>query len=264
MKSAFFWVCVGLALTAVYWIWYRDPTPTPSYPSKPDTTQGHTTPRQDNTTTSRPTNSTGFPFIANKPRPVSPSWQDCPGEGDGGDGELNLLKNRVDEGNYIPVAFNDVLNLPFPDDARGKWRKNWSRATKNEVARYEGTPISIEGYIAKVRKQGPESPNCHGYESDWVDYHTWLVGSPNDDRPESIVVEPTPRTRAKHPNWDVANLNQLVQRKSKVRISGWLMLDPEHPDQIGKTRGTIWEIHPVMKMEVQDRGRWVNLDQYNF
>jgi hypothetical protein len=38
------------------------------------------------------------------------------------------------------------------------------------------------------------------------------------------------------------------------------MLDPEHPDQVGKTRGTIWEIHPVMKIEVEQDGKWVMLD----
>jgi len=38
------------------------------------------------------------------------------------------------------------------------------------------------------------------------------------------------------------------------------MLDPEHPDQVGKTRGTIWEVHPVMKIEAFADGRWTNID----
>ena len=42
--------------------------------------------------------------------------------------------------------------------------------------------------------------------------------------------------------------------KLPVRISGWTMLDPEHPDQVGKTRGTIWEIHPVMRLDVMQAG----------
>ena len=37
-------------------------------------------------------------------------------------------------------------------------------------------------------------------------------------------------------------------------------LDPEHPDQVDNTRGTIWEIHPIMQIEVQQQGRWVALD----
>jgi len=39
-----------------------------------------------------------------------------------------------------------------------------------------------------------------------------------------------------------------------VVIYRWTMLDPEHPEEIGKSRGTIWEIHPVMKVEVQQPG----------
>jgi hypothetical protein len=52
----------------------------------------------------------------------------------------------------------------------------------------------------------------------------------------------------------------IVKNKQKVRIRGWLMMDPEHPDQVGKTRGTIWEIHPIMQVETQQGGRWVSLD----
>jgi len=35
----------------------------------------------------------------------------------------------------------------------------------------------------------------------------------------------------------------VIREQQHVRVSGWLMLDPEHPDQVSKTRGTIWEIH---------------------
>jgi hypothetical protein len=37
-------------------------------------------------------------------------------------------------------------------------------------------------------------------------------------------------------------------------------MDPEHPDQVGKTRGTIWEIHPIMQIETQGLGAWKPLD----
>ncbi len=52
--------------------------------------------------------------------------------------------------------------------------------------------------------------------------------------------------RAKVPRWTISALKRLAERHERVRISGWLMFDGEHPDQIGKTRGTLWEIHPVM------------------
>jgi len=45
-----------------------------------------------------------------------------------------------------------------------------------------------------------------------------------------------------------------------VRISGWLMMDPQHPDQVGNSRVTIWEIHPITRIEVFRDSWWVDLD----
>ena len=54
-------------------------------------------------------------------------------------------------------------------------------------------------------------------------------------------------------------LKRLAQQRAKVRITGWLMLDPEYLDQIGHTGGGWWEIHPITKIEVFTGGRWVQL-----
>jgi len=79
----------------------------------------------------------------------------------------------------------------------------------------------------------------------------------SDDRARSIVVELNPRLRAKHPGWTPQTLEALARQKAQVRITGWVMLDPEHPDQVGETRGTIWEVHPVTKIETdQGGGQW--------
>jgi len=54
-----------------------------------------------------------------------------------------------------------------------------------------------------------------------------------------------------------------------VRISGWLMFDPDHPSMIldptnpnisGKFRVTLWEVHPITKIEVWQNGAWVDLE----
>jgi hypothetical protein len=118
----------------------------------------------------------------------------------------------------------------------------------------------VEAYLIRVAKEGPESPNCHATADSDVDYHQWIVANPTDDRPKAVVVEVTPRLRAKHPGWTLANFQKLAQSKARVRVTGWVMLDPEHPDQVGKTRGTIWEIHPVTRVEAFQNGQWVDLD----
>jgi hypothetical protein len=52
---------------------------------------------------------------------------------------------------------------------------------------------------------------------------------------------------------------RLAQQDAKVRITGCLMFDTDHPDQIGKTRGGLWEMHPITKIEVFSGGRWIEL-----
>src|SRR5262249_44124022 len=108
--------------------------------------------------------------------------------------------------------------------------------------------------------EGEESCNCHSPDDDQRDFHLWLTRDAGADRSDSMVVEVTPRLRVKHPGWTAESLERAAQEERRIRISGWLMLDPEHPDQVGKPRGTLWEIHPITSIEVQRDGRWVPLD----
>jgi hypothetical protein len=55
-------------------------------------------------------------------------------------------------------------------------------------------------------------------------------------------------------------------RSCSVRISGWLMYDGQHPEQLPPgtpsqppTRATLWEIHPIMKVEFKQNGVWKTL-----
>lgn len=203
-----------------------------------------------------------LPSMPSKPQAVQlSSFKGCPPEGDGGDAVLNHNKNRVDEGEYVPVQIDALLELAWPPAIERKDHSRWSAADTAAVARYEGIPLAVEGYLAGAKLEGPESPNCHGADAEFKDYHIWLTKTAGEGRKGSVVVESTPRVRARHPRWTNAALDQLVKNQQRVRISGWLMLDPEHPDQIGQTRGTIWEIHPIIQIEVQQSGRWVTLDE---
>ncbi|HJZ48092.1 MAG TPA: hypothetical protein VKE41_13030, partial [Roseiflexaceae bacterium] len=194
------------------------------------------------------------------PQPAEITFHGCPPEGDGGDPTLNRLKNRVDEGAYVPVQFDVVEQLEWPPAVAGKRHADWSSRDAADVAHYEGIPIAVEGYLAGAKQEGPESTNCHGADPQFRDFHIWMTGAANQDRTASVVVETTPRVRANHRGWTVEALQRIAQAGERVRISGWLMLDPDHPDQIGKTRGTIWEIHPIMQIEVERQSQWVALD----
>lgn len=202
----------------------------------------------------------GMPDMPVKPQPANAPFKGCPPEGDGGDPALNRLKNRIDEGNYVPVSFDALVELKWPEAVERRRRAKWSASDTEQVARYEGIPVLVEGYLAASRLEGPESRGCHGADAEFRDFHIWLTETAGEDRKRAIVVEATPPVRARHPKWRTDLLGQIARKDQRVRISGWLLLDPEHPDQVGKTRGTIWEVHPIMKIEVFDDGGWTSLD----
>jgi hypothetical protein len=89
----------------------------------------------------------------------------------------------------------------------------------------------------------------------------WLVAAPGQKKSKSIVVELSPRLLEAHPNWP-SFATQAWSNGTQVRVSGWRAWDQEHPEQIGKTRATLWEIHPIHEIDVKNRsGQWVPIDQ---
>jgi hypothetical protein len=144
-------------------------------------------------------------------------------------------KNRVDEAAWQPVTVEALLGLRWPQDIGRKHLAQWSVADHAQIDPSNGVPLQTEGYLLQARQEGPESPNCHAADPADQDFHTWLSAQPSDDRAtRSVVIEFTPRVRAKHPTWTLEALQGLARQKTRVRISGWTMLDPEHPDEVGK------------------------------
>jgi len=201
------------------------------------------------------------PNVARRAVPVSPGYDGCPAEGDGGDRPLNILKNRVDSATWVDTPLASVVTLPWPPDVTRRTRTEWSRRDSVVIARNEGLPVSVEGYFVGAKQEGPEATNCHGAESRFRDWHLWLSANPGKDRRRSIVVETTPAVRATHPEWSLNDIHKLVRDSMYVRVSGWLLFDQDHPEQVGKTRGTLWEIHPVMRIEVIRKGKWIELTE---
>ena len=256
---------VGCVLIVNYFFPGAIPSPGAPTASASQTPAPDNTPSSDGAPTRAPTLSApagGLPNMPNKPTPRQITFKGCPPEGDGGDAELNRLKNRVDEGNYAPVTFDAILDLKWPSSIEQRFRNRWSAADRAAIAHYEGIPVVVEGFWAGARLSGPESPNCHGEAAEFRDYHVWLTKTAGEDRTRSIVIEPTPRVKANHAGWRSDVFERVVRERLRTRISGWLMMDPEHPVEIGKTRGTIWEVHPIMQIEVQQGGRWVTLDDF--
>ena len=78
------------------------------------------------TRSSKPATSSLLPDMPTKPKPLLRSFNGCPPEGDGGDADLNRLKNRVDEGQYFSLPFDAVEQLEWPKTIERRRRADWS------------------------------------------------------------------------------------------------------------------------------------------
>jgi hypothetical protein len=205
----------------------------------------------------------------------------CGPDGDGGDTLTNHRKNRIDEpALYHPVTLDALLALPFPANHLER-RDAWPASDLAVIAPYEGAPVTVTAFVARqrgvivedsVNSVGGETTNCHARDDAGVDWHVTLVRHPDDPKSAGMVVESTPRVRAHGHPWTPDALLQAAAAGDSVRISGWLMYDPEHflqttnydphqPTPGPTVRATLWEIHPITRIEVFDSagGRWRTL-----
>jgi hypothetical protein len=187
-------------------------------------------------------------------------FHDCPPEGMGGNVVLNLLKNRsAMPSKFEEIDFEDLLKLEIPETANKKSRDEWTKDAQEFVNTNEKRAVRVVGYILKVKLEGREPPTCKKDEEFMRNFHLWLANSPDDEMLDAVVVKISSRIRAKNPSWNRTTLDRLVKQKSLLRINGWLMYDQEHPEQLGKTRATLWGIDPIMKIEIRVRGKWRDL-----
>lgn len=187
----------------------------------------------------------------------------CPWNGNGSDPNTFLRKNRSDEpgdADMHDVAWSAIHDLSFPKDK--PLRINWSPEHLQEIARFEGIAVRTVGYIVAVKPQNGhgEGTNCGFKLASETDTHIALVGEQGDAEKNSVVIEFTPRFLKAHPHWNKTMLSKYTDTNVPVRVTGWLMLDPDHRNHLNRYRFTLWEIHPITKIEVLSDGQWQNLD----
>jgi len=203
---------------------------------------------------------TGVLATAAKP-PLVDSTGECGPSGMRPDLALNRRKNRIDDGRYLPVSWSLVARLPWPRLVGYRFRNQWTRGEQRKVARYEGAAVEVTGYVVNYLREGAEPTNCYSRDPSAEDYHLWISQRAHADKKHSIVVELTPRVRVHHAGWTDERLAALVAAQVPVRVRGWLMLDQMHPGAVGRTRITLWEVHPVMHLDWQQPdSSWVSLD----
>jgi hypothetical protein len=193
-----------------------------------------------------------------KPQPPPNPYHGCTSKAVDGDHLLNERKNRGDSADWQLVSISSILDLDVPEELP-RDRRKWTTAQKDQVAQFEGTPVQVEGWLVDMKKEGSEACNCSSCND--RDYHLWIADSPEKikDKTEAMVAEITPRISRD-------NAGQIAESVSRsktpvqhqIRVSGWLMLDQIHiskppaDNDATVTRRTPWEIHPIIKFEIQD------------
>jgi len=206
------------------------------------------------------------------------TWPDsrgemCPAVGSGAAGvdlQSNLLKNRTD----VPSAYHDVSWSALRDlPVQGSWaisHAGLGRTGSDLVFSYQSLPIRVAAFISKSKAEGREAANCESNLPSRVDWVLDLSAQRDAPQGMAVVAEVTPRIRTGHPRWTLDQLKHISTAGDSVRVSGWLLFDGAHGNQMSQFRGpgdtlqksrvTLWEIHPVTKIEVWHNGSWTDLD----
>ncbi|MBI3804728.1 MAG: hypothetical protein HY282_13305 [Nitrospirae bacterium] len=189
----------------------------------------------------------------------------CPPKGEGGDPALNRLKNRIDApATYEMMTVAQFLETLTPNLHAAKDRSDFSLAHRLYVDRNEARGITLEGYLLHAKQAGPEGVNC--YSKTRRDFLLWIgakhpmtLKEAEAMRPEGVRVDATPAGQHQHKSWRLHTLKQWAKEGTRIRVSGWALYDSEHPGDVGKTRGSLWEVHPVTKIEIWDGETWKEL-----
>jgi len=189
----------------------------------------------------------------------------CPPEGKGGDPIANRLKNRE----AAPTSFQEMDVPQFlasfaPDMHTPKNRAEFTAPQKEAIEPQEQKGIALTGYLLTANKGAVDAANCNDKKR--RNFHLWIGKIPEHykdlakkARAKAVIVALTPFWQSQHPTWRLHDLEKLAKQGAMVRISGWAFYYPEHSDELGKTRGTLWEVHPVTRIEVWIGGGWREL-----
>jgi hypothetical protein len=190
--------------------------------------------------------------LAHQPIACAVSLDACPARGcGGGDPSLDAKKNVLQQPTGQPqeFTFEDFVHLEAERPGPG----GYTPSMRQEIEEMgEDTFVALHGYMIGAHPGSPETANCKLSGEENNDFHINLVERKTDRLTNSVVVEMTPKIRRGHPNWTLSVLHGLLDETNPpyVRVSGFLMLDTEHINKSGGPRMTIWEIHPVTRLQV--------------
>ncbi len=183
---------------------------------------------------------------------------------------LNEIKHRLPTGSSpVLLEFADLTPLQEQADARVKSGPTAKTSAKDRAKLHdltasarkigEGDLVAIVGFIVgKVSANAGESANCYLRGASNNDFEFSIAPGAKATPYEGIIGEMIPQDRPKE--WTLARLHKLAADGRQVLVEGQLMFDTRHLPNPKKgtnhesPRVSTWEIHPVTKFLVCQRG----------
>lgn len=209
------------------------------------------------------------------PTTIPADFSICPADGSGGGlARAYVQKNRLE----VPCAYRtitpeQILALPLlPRDVRSLPDDHPQRKF---LAEAEAIPVRLDGFLAMTKNGGKEGVNCS--IPGRFDLRLEIVArddlDPKQTRPRHVVSEATPWFRALFSSWNPSVLRDFASYSNgfnggfqrapvPIRVYGHLFFDEGHltDGSIGTVRGTVWEVHPVTRIEVFDQGAFRKIE----
>jgi hypothetical protein len=184
-------------------------------------------------------------------------YKGCPSDGaqDETDRVAAQLRNRdlpAPRLSYTKYTIDDMNQLAPQDalDMGTRPRKEWTLEARHSILAEQRGGV-VQGYLVATEVAEPEPCNCNSTEE--RDIKIWLTSRSGEDKMLAMVSVLTPRLLARHPSW--RRISEYTGQL--LRVSGWIYWNGAEAKVLGNDRGSLWEIHPILKIEVAD-------DQGNF
>jgi len=185
-------------------------------------------------------------------------------------GLLNEVKHHLPrDTSPVLLDFADMTVLQQQADARVQSGKE-AKVTAKDRAKLrdlavgakhvgEGDPVGMVGFVVgKASANAGESANCFLRGASNNDFEFTIAAAPKGSPYDGIVGEMIPQDRPK--GWTLGRLHKVSADGRQVLVVGQLMFDTRHlPNPKRGTnhespRASTWEIHPVTKFLVCQKG----------
>lgn len=194
------------------------------------------------------------PAPAGSNTPVNVPALACTPELAGGDVILNALKDRTTQVPApIPASIDQIADYPAPSVLTGLARARWSLGDAQLARQHENTGVQAEGYVVGEDSRPFQPWNCNG---PWSDTRIWIAASPAGSRLSAVIAVFTPAWKQANSGWSEAELQRLARERAHVRVTGHMLYADDDAVELLLDRRTLWEIHPVTRLEVESGGGW--------